>query len=337
MSKLLSISIPTFNRADMLLQQLRWLAQEVADFTEECNIIVHDNCSTDDTCERVNAWRSTINPNIDFTYLRHEKNIGGMANIESCIKGASGKFVWTLGDDDPIQPGTVADIIKYLKTYPDLGLLLLNGNGRDARSGELRIKQWFHRPVETPGPVNSNDFRYFLLHNSGGILFISSVVYRTEFAHNALLAWPNSNRNLAAQAFWVAYCAARGSFIITSKIYTECAMGIGFTDKDPKWTFKMRYIDFPEVFRRLMIHGYDKTFCLRRVLSNIKNKNSTKILLGSFRRWPLFATAGGTRYLSTVVKTIGLYIFRRKPIVATQHSAIEEVIPVPAGYVNINS
>src|SRR5690606_1677332 len=211
MSKLLSISIPTFNRADMLLQQLKWLAQEVADFTDDCNIVVHDNCSTDDTQQRVAEWRSTIDPNIDFTYRRHGKNIGGMANIESVIMGANRKFVWTLGDDDPIQPGAVADIIRYLKTYPDLGLLLLNGNGRDVRTGKLKIKQWFHRHVETPGPVNTDDFKYFLLHNSGGILFISSVVYRTEFVHKALAEWPTSNKYLAAQAFWVAYCAARGS------------------------------------------------------------------------------------------------------------------------------
>ena len=335
MSKLLTISIPTFNRSEMLLRQLKWLAEEVPKFADECNIVVHDNCSTDDTKKTVEEWQSTLNPNIDFTYHRHERNIGGMANIESCIKAANGRFVWTLGDDDPIKPGTVADIIKYLKTHQDLGLLLLNGNGRDARTGEIKIKQWFRKHVETPMP-DVKDFNYFLLHNSGGILFISSVVYRTKFVKKALLEWPDSNKNLAAQAFWVAYCAARGNFIITSTLYTECTMGIGFTDKDPQWTFKMRYRDLPEVYRRLMMHGYDKTFCLRRVLQNVKNKQSIKIFLGSFRRWPLFATTGGATYLKTIFQTIGFYIFGKSEAIAESTLEEQEVAPVAASSVNLN-
>lgn len=310
MSKLLTISIPTYNRSGMLLAQLNWLVDELAaGLADQCNIIVRDNCSSDDTRQVIEQWQATIDPAIDFTYYRHEKNIGGMGNIVSCIKHATGKFVWTLGDDDPIEKGTVADILNHIKAHPHLGVLLLNGHGRDMNTRKIRIKQWFHRTVDKPGPVNTDDFNYFLVHNSGGILFISSAIYRTDLAHEALLAWPRSERNLAAQMFWVGYCAARAGFIITSKLYTECAMGIGFTDKDPQWPFKMRYMHVPEVFSKLMRHGYDKKFCLFRILDNIKNKHATKIILGSFRRWPFFATKGAYRYGKIVLKAMLFYSF----------------------------
>ncbi len=335
MSKLLTISIPTYNRSGMLLAQLNWLLNELAaGLADQCNIIVRDNCSTDDTRQVVEQWKATIDPAIDFTYYRHEKNIGGMANIVSCINHAPGKFVWTLGDDDPIEKGTVADILNHIKAHPHLGVLLLNGHGRDMNTRKIKIKQWFHKTVDKPGPVCADDFNYFLVHNSGGILFISSAIYRTELAQEALLTWPHSERNLAAQMFWVGYCAARAEFIITSKLYTECAMGIGFTDKDPQWTFKMRYIDVPEVFNKLMRHGYDKKFCLFRILQNIKNRHATKIILGSFRRWPVFATKGAYRYGKIAFKAMLFYSFG-KVNVKPQSASTEILVPVKSETVSL--
>ena len=45
MSKLLTISIPTYNRAQMLDRQLKWLASEVLGNEGDCEIIISDNCS----------------------------------------------------------------------------------------------------------------------------------------------------------------------------------------------------------------------------------------------------------------------------------------------------
>lgn len=47
MNKLLTIVIPTFNRAILLKQQLTWLAKAIKGFESECEIIISDNCSTD--------------------------------------------------------------------------------------------------------------------------------------------------------------------------------------------------------------------------------------------------------------------------------------------------
>jgi glycosyltransferase involved in cell wall biosynthesis len=335
MSKLLTIAIPTYNRSEMLLKQLNWLVDELTDFADQCNIVVHDNCSTDNTPQVVQQWELNLKRPISFIYYRNKKNTGGMANIVSCLEYATGKFVWTLGDDDPIAKGAVADILSIIKAYSNLGMILLNGYGKDVKTGEIKIKQWFHKPVDSPGHINPNDFNYFLVRNSGGILFISSAVYRTDLVQKALMAWPHSERNLAAQAFWVGYCAAHGSFIITSKLYTECAMGIGFSDKNPQWTFTTRFIDFPEVFNKLMQHGYDKKFCLFQVLQNIKNKQSVKIILGAFKRWPLFAAKGAFRYSKIVLAAMLFYTFRKNTVNATLSLKHESSV-VSTGQVDFN-
>jgi abequosyltransferase len=42
MNKLLSIVIPTFNRAHLLEQQLAWLSTVIQGFESECEIIISD-------------------------------------------------------------------------------------------------------------------------------------------------------------------------------------------------------------------------------------------------------------------------------------------------------
>ena len=49
MQKLLTIAIPTYNRAALLDKQLAWLATAIKGWESECEIIISDNCSTDNT------------------------------------------------------------------------------------------------------------------------------------------------------------------------------------------------------------------------------------------------------------------------------------------------
>ena len=44
MQKLLTIAIPTYNRAALLDKQLAWLATAIKGFESECEIIISDNC-----------------------------------------------------------------------------------------------------------------------------------------------------------------------------------------------------------------------------------------------------------------------------------------------------
>ena len=309
MSKLLTISIPTFNRAQMLEKQLKYLASDIQGYEEECEIVLSDNCSTDDTTEIINKWKSALSPNITFRYYRNEINIGGMPNIVSCLQKATGKFVWSLGDDDTVQPGTVGYIISKIKEHDDLSLILLNGYGRDLRTNKVLIERLFDSTTDRPSTNSASEFEHFLETCMGGVLFISSAVYNTKILHQSFSTWPDSANNLASQAYWVAYCAARGKFIVTPALYTECAMGIGFTDKDPKWGFKMLFLrGLPDVYVRLMRTGYSKRFCFSMILHNIRSVNSWRIFFGAFRRWPAFAAEGFFYYVRDIMIATWLFV-----------------------------
>jgi Glycosyl transferase family 2 len=57
MDILLSIVIPTYNRAVELDRQLGWLAQEIKGYEQECEVFISDNCSTDQTPESLSLAR----------------------------------------------------------------------------------------------------------------------------------------------------------------------------------------------------------------------------------------------------------------------------------------
>ncbi|WP_417033564.1 glycosyltransferase family 2 protein [Dolichospermum planctonicum] len=144
MQKLLTIAIPTYNRAALLDKQLAWLATAIKGFESECEIIISDNCSTDNTPEIVKKWQSTFsNTNTVFIANRNRENIGLMPNIAFCIQAAGSKYVWTVGDDDPIQEKTLAYIVNKIKKNPSLNLMFLNCCGRDKNTNKILVKQWF--------------------------------------------------------------------------------------------------------------------------------------------------------------------------------------------------
>ncbi|MEJ1240026.1 glycosyltransferase family 2 protein [Chryseolinea sp. T2] len=310
MSKLLTIAIPTYNRAAMLDAQLSWLSTELQGHEHQCEIVVSDNCSTDRTPEIIEAWRKRFEGRITFKPRRHGQNIGGMANIVYTIEQATSTFVWSLGDDDPIQRHAVPYILEKINDHPDLSLILLNGYGKDYNTNKILTERWFDSTSDKPMRNSVSDFEVFLEKHMGGVLFISSSVYRTKLVHRAFETWPDSPRNLAAQAYWVAYCAARGSFIVTPTLFTECAMGIGFTDKDPKWTFNIVFRAIPEVYLRLMRSGYSKRFCYEMLLRNVKSFGAWQLLGGSLRRWPLYSLQGFVYYVRGLV--VGACLFATK-------------------------
>ena len=75
MNKLLTIAIPTFNRAQLLDKHLTWLAQAIKGFEDDCEILVSDNCSTDNTQEVIQKWQTTLS-NMTFKSNKNFKNSG---------------------------------------------------------------------------------------------------------------------------------------------------------------------------------------------------------------------------------------------------------------------
>jgi glycosyltransferase involved in cell wall biosynthesis len=98
---LLTIAVPTFNRASCLRELLSLLADQLKD-QPRVELIISDNASPDETPAVVQEF---IANGLRVRYLRNTKNIGPDANFLQCFEQASGKHIWLFGDDDLVTPG----------------------------------------------------------------------------------------------------------------------------------------------------------------------------------------------------------------------------------------
>jgi hypothetical protein len=132
---LVSICIPTYNRAEMLRQSLQSaLDQTFTDF----EVIISDNASQDATESVVRGYSD---PRI--RYVRNAKNLGHRANMNQCLALSRGKYITILFDDDMMMPENVATKVQVLSRDSDLGFVyskyhLVDGEGRITEYDTMR-------------------------------------------------------------------------------------------------------------------------------------------------------------------------------------------------------
>jgi glycosyltransferase involved in cell wall biosynthesis len=123
-NNLLSVLIPTYNRADFLDYSLEIHIPLLE--KHNIQIIVFDNASIDNTQEIVSKWSQKY-PHL--IYYKHEENIGGIGNFEYALQHPSTEYVWMLGDTYQIEPGVIEKILNILQTSiqkPDVIVLNLS-------------------------------------------------------------------------------------------------------------------------------------------------------------------------------------------------------------------
>jgi glycosyltransferase involved in cell wall biosynthesis len=122
MPELLSICIPTFNRAAYLTDLLESLARdhEASPWGDEIVVYVSDNASTDTTPAVVAEFARRL----PLQSRRNARNIGGDRNFSRLIDGSAGSYFWLIGDDETILPGSLAGVRELLRPQQH-GLVLL--------------------------------------------------------------------------------------------------------------------------------------------------------------------------------------------------------------------
>lgn len=112
-SPLLSVLVPTFNRAELLKSALYSLAPQVRALDGLVELVVSDNCSTDSTSEVV-TWAQQFGP---IRYHRNTKNIGACGNVMQLTNElATGTYGWILCDDDIARPDAVSRVLAVLQS-----------------------------------------------------------------------------------------------------------------------------------------------------------------------------------------------------------------------------
>ena len=116
-SPLVTIAIPTYNRADSYLPQA--LQSALRQTYTNLEIIVSDNCSTDRTQDLV----SNIN-DPRLRYFRHDPGIGQKGNYSFCVQQAKGDYLLLLHDDDAVDDDFVWSCMEAAGEASDPGIIL---------------------------------------------------------------------------------------------------------------------------------------------------------------------------------------------------------------------
>ena len=112
----LSICIPTYNRAIYLKKSLSNLVS-IETFPFEWEIIISDNCSTDETPRAVAEYKEKCGR---IRYLRQTRNVGAENNFNSVLRMATGDYSLYLADDDMLIPDAVVSVVRYMEQNPNI-------------------------------------------------------------------------------------------------------------------------------------------------------------------------------------------------------------------------
>jgi glycosyltransferase involved in cell wall biosynthesis len=173
MSPLVTIAIPTYNRADRFLGPAIECA--LGQTWQNLEIIVSDNCSTDGTTALVNSF---TDPRL--RYVRQETNIGANNNFNYCVNNANGSYFLLFHDDDFIDTDMVAACMEAAEGKTGYGLIrtgtrLIDGSGQLIRevpnlAGGLNYNEFFRGWMnsEFTSYVCSTLFNTAMLKDIGG-------------------------------------------------------------------------------------------------------------------------------------------------------------------------
>lgn len=115
---LVTIGIPTYNRPKGLVRSIESVLKQNY---ENYEIVISDNCSTDNTEE---VARELVAGNPRIKYYRQEKNRGPWPNFEYVMMNATGKYFMWLADDDTLEPEVLPGYVQFLEENADYSLVM---------------------------------------------------------------------------------------------------------------------------------------------------------------------------------------------------------------------
>ncbi len=116
MSIKLSFCIPTYNRGAYLGRLIESIASQ---WTDEVEIVISDNASTDNTEEIIADYQKKY-PRI--VYSKSETNLGPDRNYLRAVELAQGEYCWLFGSDDYLAEGAIARMLGEIQDNRDIYL-----------------------------------------------------------------------------------------------------------------------------------------------------------------------------------------------------------------------
>lgn len=133
---LISLCIPTFNRAQFLKATLESIvAQEAFYATNDVEIVIADNRSDDNTEEIVTHFMQRFPDKISFR--KNPVNIGPEKNFHLALSMGRGEFLKLHNDSLLVRDGSLGEIVKVVKASVNLKPVIFMLNGAKGSSNPI--------------------------------------------------------------------------------------------------------------------------------------------------------------------------------------------------------
>lgn len=261
---ILTIAIPTYNRASILDKQLEWAVNAIAGRWDQVELIVSDNGSPDKTPSVCQAWHQKTEGRLRV--FRQSQNVGLPRNAIFCIQQARGEFIWLVSDDDEIADHTLDWLLARLSDHRGDSLSLIHFNLTIRKDNGVlaheRVHPFHQDRYSDPGiPLFEECSKFADIS-----MILSSSVYRLHVARAAIARWPGMAENLAFPTYLAGYAAAHGAMLVRAEPSLVCIEdSSSFIPFGPL----VDYHDVPEVYWHLSQEGYSTKLVRPKILGRL--------------------------------------------------------------------
>jgi abequosyltransferase len=279
---LLTIAIPTYNRAKALNQCLKCICDQIDKNDNRLEVLVSDNCSPDGTRDVVENF---IKLGYSIRYIVNSINMGIDFNVAQCYKEATGRFVVAFGDDDILLNGSVDLILKVIQENGDCGVIHLNAHDNKHTDGPVRV---FSNPIDFINQIHYN------------ITFISAnIINRDLINWNDLLKYKDSFLNHTNLFFEAILHAPTNIFI-----HQKSIVGAGIENSEG--------YNFYQVFGRNFTNIM-KDVEKRNSISGIRRVINNQLLIHFFPAVIIIHKRGGRKFDKLRVYNLLFPVFKEYP------------------------
>jgi abequosyltransferase len=264
---LLTIAVPTYNRAVWLDLCLSRITAQLPDYSEEIELLVSNNCSTDGTGDVVKKY---LSQDYSLTYLENTENVGPDRNFVECYRKARGRYVLLLGDDDVLLDGALDALMPILRgdTY---GVVFLSSYGF---TGDYKKE----RPRLSPaGYAVHEDLLQYIKKVAHFFTFMSAIVFNRTLVDEPSDWTPFFSSNLV-QLAWTFSALFNGQkhvyiseYMVAARLYNSGNYGVaqvfGHNFNKIFDVFRARGVDekyFKAINKKLLIEHFPAMIALGR-------------------------------------------------------------------------
>ena len=214
---ILTIAIPTYNRARYLNLCLGRVTEEIDSLSEDqrhlVSVCVADNGSTDDTPRVVSHYQARFKGKVEA--VRTSDNMGMDFNFTRCYELAKTPYVWIVGDDDVLLPGGLKKVLDVL-IEGKVDLLYVNNYWFQDSYEDKPIKKEKH------GKSTFSCALKFARHTNVMLTYLSGLIVRSGVGGNYRGQLTGSN---IVQLSWVLPLLRDGKNFMTIEDWVVAAQG----------------------------------------------------------------------------------------------------------------